>query len=53
MGKLVYGTNTSLDGFTEDATGAFDWSEPDEDVHRFWNDMMRGIGTQLLGRCAT
>lgn len=50
MGKLIYGINTSLDGFTEDASGSFDWSEPDEDVHQFWNDMMRGIGTQLLGR---
>lgn len=50
MGKLVYGTNTSLDGFTEDATGSFDWSVPDEGVHLFWNDLMRGVGTQLLGR---
>lgn len=50
MGKLVYGTNTSLDGFTEDATGSFDWSVPDADVHMFWNDLMRGVGTQLLGR---
>lgn len=50
MGKLIYATNTSLDGFTEDATGSFDWSEPDEAVHVFYNDMMRGIGTQLLGR---
>ena len=50
MGKLIYATNNSLDGFTEDATGSFDWSEPDEAVHQFYNDMMRGIGTQLLGR---
>lgn len=50
MGKLIYRSNTSLDGFTEDASGSFDWSEPDEDVHQLWNDMMRGIGTQLLGR---
>ncbi len=50
MGKLIYATNTSLDGFTEDANGSFDWSEPDEEVHEFYNDMMRGIGTQLLGR---
>jgi dihydrofolate reductase len=50
MGKLIYATNTSLDGFTEDATGSFDWSVPDEGVHVFYNDMMRGIGTQLLGR---
>ncbi len=50
MGKLIYATNNSLDGFTEDATGSFDWSQPDEDVHVFYNDMMRGVGTQLLGR---
>ncbi len=50
MGKLIYAINTSLDGFTEDATGSFDWSEPDEEIHLFYNDMMRGIGTQLLGR---
>lgn len=50
MGKLIYGINTSLDGFMEDASGAFDWSMPDDAVHEFYNDLMRGIGTQLLGR---
>lgn len=50
MGKLIYAINTSLDGFTEDTTGSFDWSVPDEEVHEFYNDMMRGVGTQLLGR---
>ena len=50
MGKLIYATNMSLDGFTEDATGSFDWSVPDEELHRFFNEMMRGIETQLLGR---
>ena len=50
MGKLIYATNNSLDGFSEDASGSFDWSEPDQEVHEFYNDLMRGIGTQLLGR---
>jgi dihydrofolate reductase len=50
MGKLIYATNNSLDGYTEDASGAFDFTEPDEEVHEHYNDMMRGIGTQLLGR---
>jgi dihydrofolate reductase len=50
MGTLIYAINTSLDGFTEDASGSFDWSVPDEEVHQFYNDMMRGVGTQLLGR---
>ena len=30
--------------------GNFDWSEPDEEVHRFVNDLERPIGTYLLGR---
>ena len=50
MGKLIYATNTSVDGFTEDTSGSFDWSVPDDDVHEHYNELMRGIGTQLLGR---
>lgn len=47
---LIYVTNCSLDGFTEDPSGDFNWSEPDEEVHQFFNDLLRPIGTQLLGR---
>jgi len=50
MAKLIYGTNTSLDGFIEDASGGFDWSEPDEDLHRFFNDLVADAGTFLYGR---
>lgn len=50
MGKLIYAANVSLDGFLEDDDGAFDWSEPDERVHAFWNDWERTIGTSLYGR---
>src|SRR4051794_5673885 len=50
MGKLIYAANVSLDGFLEDETGSFDWSVPDEDVHAFWNDHERHIGTSLYGR---
>ena len=47
---LIYVTNCSLDGYTEDADGDFQWSEPDEELHQFFNDLLRPIGTQLLGR---
>lgn len=50
MGRLVYAANTSLDGHLEDASGAFDWSVPDEEVHAFWNEHERRIGTSLYGR---
>lgn len=50
MGKLIYAANISLDGYLEDATGSFDWSAPDEEVHAFWNEHERRIGTSLYGR---
>jgi len=50
MGKLIYGFNTSLDGYIEDAGGSLDWSVPDEELHRFWNAFEASIGIHLYGR---
>ncbi|MGK2877420.1 MAG: dihydrofolate reductase family protein [Solirubrobacterales bacterium] len=50
MGKLIYANNCSLDGFIEDANGSLEFSEPDSEVHQFWNDMLRQTGTQVYGR---
>ena len=50
MGKLIYAAIASLDGYTEDASGSFDWSAPDAEVHAFVNDLERPIGTYLYGR---
>jgi dihydrofolate reductase len=50
MANLIYVTNTTLDGYIEDETGSFDWSEPDEEVHRFINELMSSTGTHLYGR---
>jgi dihydrofolate reductase len=47
---LVYSVIASLDGYTADAEGKFDWAEPDEEVHAFVNELERGIGTYLYGR---
>jgi dihydrofolate reductase len=49
MSKLIYMTNTSLDGYVEDATGAFDWVNP-EQVFEFITELLRPIGTYLYGR---
>jgi len=49
MSKLIYITNTSLDGYVEDETGAFDWINP-EQVHAFITDLVRPFGTYLYGR---
>jgi len=49
MSKLIYITNTSLDGYIEDQTGAFDWANPDQ-VFDFITELLRPIGTHLYGR---
>jgi dihydrofolate reductase len=50
MAKLIYLAITSLDGYVADEDGKFDWGEPDEQVHAFVNDLVRPVGTHLLGR---
>ncbi len=49
MSKLIYMTNTSLDGYIEDETGGFDWVNPDP-VFAFITELLQPIGTFLLGR---
>jgi dihydrofolate reductase len=50
MAKLIYSAITSLDGYVADENGNFDWGEPDEEVHSFFNDLERQVGTYLYGR---
>ena len=50
MAKLIYSAIASLDGYIEDAGGRFDWAEPDGEVHAFVNDLVRPVGTHLVGR---
>src|SRR5512147_142100 len=50
MAHLIYSAISSLDGYTEDMDGKFDWAAPDEEVHRFINNLERATGTYLYGR---
>jgi len=50
MAQLIYSAIMSLDGYTADKDGRFDWSAPDEEIHAFVNDLERDVGTHLLGR---
>ena len=50
MAKLIYISIASLDGYIEDEDGKFDWAAPDEEVHRFVNDLARPVRTHLYGR---
>ena len=50
MAQLIYSAISSLDGYIEDRDGNFDWAMPDEEVHRFINNLERRAGTHLYGR---
>jgi dihydrofolate reductase len=50
MARLIYSAITSLDGYIEDTDGGFGWAEPDQEVHRFVNDLERSARTYLYGR---
>lgn len=50
MNKVILSGNVSIDGYIEDSEGNFDWTESEEEVHRFWNEVVRECGAQLMGR---
>jgi len=50
MARLIYSVIASLDGYIEDEQGKFEWAEPDQDVHAFFNEAERPVGTYLYGR---
>lgn len=50
MGILSYGFNVSVDGYIADAQGNIDWSDPDEELHQYWNDLERETALSIYGR---
>ncbi len=50
MARLIYMANSSLDSYTEDMDGKFDWTTPNEEVFRFISNLVRQAGTCLYGR---
>ncbi|MFE2476979.1 dihydrofolate reductase family protein [Streptomyces sp. NPDC059389] len=50
MRNVTYSMGVSLDGYIVGPDGRFDWTDPDEDVFRFWIDEIRKVDVHLLGR---
>jgi dihydrofolate reductase len=50
MRTLYYSLSVSADGYVKGPDGTFDWSVPDDELHRFHNRRVAEIGVQLLGR---
>jgi dihydrofolate reductase len=48
--NVLYSMSVSLDGFIAGPHGEIDWGAPDEELHRFHNERVRELGTQLVGR---
>jgi dihydrofolate reductase len=42
--------STSLDGYINGPDGGFDWTVPDDELHRFHNERVREQSAQLMGR---
>ncbi|MGW2824740.1 dihydrofolate reductase family protein [Streptomyces sp. NPDC001443] len=50
MRSVTYSMSVSLDGYIVGPDGGFNWSEPDDEVFRFWIDDIRDVGVHLMGR---
>ena len=48
--KIIYSQMVSLDGYIEGEGGDISWSEPDEELFAFIQDMESGVDTHLYGR---
>ena len=50
MGKLIYSMNVSLDGYVETPDHSLDWTNVNEELHRWFGDRVREAGALLYGR---
>jgi dihydrofolate reductase len=50
MAKLIYMMNISVDGYTQDEQGRFDWTAPKEEVHTWIFEHVSAFRTCLYGR---
>ena len=50
MGKLVFGMMQSLDGYVDGVVGGVEFPIPGIELHRHFNDHVRGLAGSLYGR---
>ena len=50
MRNVIFAMGVSLDGYIAGPGGEFDWSAPDDELHRFHNEQTRELGAHLCGR---
>ena len=50
MRKITYGMIVSMDGYIEDRAGGLNWSTPDEEIHRHFNNLELETVVHFCGR---
>ena len=50
MRSVTYSMGISADGYIVGPDDDFDWTEPGDEVFRFWIDEIREVGVHLMGR---
>ena len=50
MRKVIYAMSVSLDGFIEATNGDLRWADPDEELHKHFNDQETMIDIHFYGR---
>jgi dihydrofolate reductase len=50
MRKLIFGMNTSLDGFVAAPGGDLGWSAPSDELFQWWSDRVASTALALYGR---
>ncbi len=50
MRNVIYGMSVSLDGFIEAKDGDISWTDPDEELHKHFNEREAAIDLHLYGR---
>lgn len=50
MGKLIYGMNTSADGYIQTPDRDISWTVVDDELHSWFNERMRPLQASLYGR---
>ena len=51
MSKVIYSMSVSLDGYVETPDRGIEWTDPDDELHAFFNDHQRnGDGAASVSR---
>jgi dihydrofolate reductase len=50
MRNVIFSMSMSLDGYIAGPGGEFDWTAPDDELHRFHNQRVRELSAHLCGR---